>query len=50
MVGLLEEKGIKREPGPGPPASDPNAPDPLDPGNKPGMGQKIKEKLHLGSH
>ena len=48
-LGLLEEKGIHHEVGVGgSSAKDDDASGAVDSSGKPSMGQKIKEKLHIG--
>ncbi|KAI9846966.1 MAG: hypothetical protein M1837_003322 [Sclerophora amabilis] len=49
---LLDAKGIQRSEGPGPVTDEGAKPDssPTGSGDKPGVGDKIKGKLHLGGH
>lgn len=50
ITGLLEEKGVHREGGnTGPPQDVPGAKG-GDSSNKPSLGQKIKDKLHIGKN
>ena len=48
-TGLLEEKGVHLEGNSGPP-QDTGAPKGTSGGDKPGVGQKIKDALHVGKH